>query len=159
MNKLSNRKSQYYNYWQKRVAEIQEEVPFLRNPSSDEIVNVTHGTGGYDQFIFWISPQGDKVLEAPKGHIESPPYDDKSILSTPGFKGWLRGRAARLPDGRQLIVVYLEPGEFLKNTYKIHQLLGGISKFPIRVEENAVVVDSSGSILGTVGDLESGQLG
>ena len=159
MEKLSNRKGQYYEFWQKRVAQIKEEVPFLKNPSRDQIVDVTHSTGGYDQFIYWISPDGKKVLEAPGGHINAPPFGDQSILGNPTFKGWLRGRVARLPDGRQLIVVYLEPTTFVSNTYKIHQLRSGINQFPIKIDNNAVIIDGDGGILGTVGDLELGQLG
>lgn len=138
-----------------RIAEIKEEVPFLKSPTRDQIVQVTHGLEGYDQFVFWINPSGDEVLEAPEGHLKAPPYGDPSIFKSPTHKGWLRGRAARLPDGRQLIVVYLEPGEFLKNTYKLHQLRRGLSKFPIPIDDNAVVIDSEGEILGIIMDIRT----
>lgn len=141
-------------FWrEKKIAQIKEEIPFLKSPTRDQIVKVTHETEGYDQFIFWVSPSGDKVLKAPEGHLKAPPHGDKSIFRSPTHKGWLRGRAARLPGGRQLIVIYLEPGEFLRNTYKMHQLRRGLRKFPIPVDDTAVVVDSDGEILGTVMDI------
>ena len=47
--------------------------------------------------VFWISPSGE-VLDAKNAHHDNPPKGDRSVLSDPGHKGHLRGRAAYIGD-------------------------------------------------------------
>lgn len=66
-----------------------------------EIRIVTHTS---PILVFWVSPDG-RIIDARDGHHGNPPEGDRSILSDPTHKGYLRGRAAYFGD-KIYIVVY-----------------------------------------------------
>lgn len=79
----------------------------LLNESSpkDAIKVITHHK---PLLIFWISPSGE-LIDVKNSHFDSPPSNDRSILSDPKHKGYLRGRAAYIGD-KIYVVIYTSPG-------------------------------------------------
>jgi len=139
--------------WKKNVDAILKKHPYLTKWSWKNIYEVTHGTGGYDHFVFWINSKG-RVFDAKSGHTENFPGKNVNIRKNPNPKGWLRGRSARLPSGQQIIFFYyITPEEVLSNGNLLEQIITAIENFPIPIDDTAIAMDNNANIIGTVADL------
>ncbi len=113
------------------------------------IRDLTHGT---PELVFWIYPDG-RFHDARTSHRANPPKGFEHILKDePDYGGFLRGRVVRYGD-RQLIAVYCRSEALTSDSPSLRQLLAGISKMPIPIEDSALVISDNADIYGTVEDL------
>jgi len=70
------------------------------------------------------------------------------------YGGFLRGRVVT-SSTRQLIVVYCRPEALANDRGKIDQFLEGVSRMPVPIAEDVLVMSDNGDIYGTLQDLES----
>jgi len=88
----------------KRAIKHSKEFINLLTESKDTKKAINVITHSNPLLIFWISPQGD-FINVETSHFNEPPLNDKSILSSKTFKGYLRGRAAYIGN-KIYIVIY-----------------------------------------------------
>lgn len=62
--------------------------------------------------VFWIDPAGH-LIDALNAHHDNPPNGDRSVLSDKNYKGFLRGRAAKIGDKLYIVVYGTASGEEL----------------------------------------------
>lgn len=114
------------------------------------IREVTHSA---PEFVFWISPEG-RLYDARNSHRQNPPKGFEDIIDEePTYGGFLRGRVARW-FGRQLIVVYCVPEALAEAGPQVEQFLRGLSKIPLPIEADTLVISDNGDIFGTVSDIK-----
>lgn len=124
---------------------LAEKMPGRRN----QIKEFTHRD---PDFVFWIYPDG-RLHDAKRSHRDNTPRGFESILNDePDYGGFLRGRVASLADD-QLIVVYCRPEALAYPFEKLDQFLKGISRLPVPLADEALVVSDNADIYGTVADL------
>ena len=113
------------------------------------IRDLTHGT---PEFVFWIHPDG-RLHDARDSHRAHPPRGFEHIVhDEPDYGGFLRGRVVRY-DGWQLIVVYCRPEALASATPALRQLLTGLEKMPMPIDDSALVISDNADIYGSVADL------
>lgn len=113
------------------------------------IRDLTHGT---PEFVFWIYPDG-RLHDARTSHRAHPPRGYEHILDDePDYGGFLRGRVVRYAE-QQLIAVYCRPEALASATPSLKQLLAGLDRMPIPIDDMALVVSDNADIYGTVTDL------
>src|SRR5687768_11982591 len=104
------------------------------------------------EYVFWIYPDG-RLHDARRSHRDNVPRGCESILDDePDYGGFLRGRLASL-GGDQLVVVYCREETLAAAGPKLDQFLAGLSKLPVPVLDDALVISDNGDIYGTVADL------
>jgi len=104
-------------------------------------------------FVFWIFPDG-RLFDARDAHIRNFPKGYDHILKDkPEYGGFLRGRIATHLD-HQLIVVYCREDALLSDRGRMVQFLKGISKVPVFLDPDALVVSDNADIYGTLADIE-----
>lgn len=103
-------------------------------------------------FVFWIYPDG-RLHDARRSHRDNVPrgYDFIRDDET-DYGGFLRGRVASFGSD-QLVVVYCREEALAAAGDKLDQFLAGLSKLPIPVKDDALVISDNGDIYGTVTDL------
>ena len=91
------------------------------------------------EFVFWIYPDG-MLHDARRSHRDNVPRGHEHILKDePDYCGFLRGRVVRLGD-HQLIVVYCRPEALASAGPAVQQLMSGLERLPIPVNDNALVI-------------------
>ena len=99
------------------------------------------------EFVFWIAPDGE-LFDAREAHKDNPPPDHEWILNDePDYGGFLRGRVARRFE-QQLIAIYCRAELLANDKNAIAQLLDGLSRMPIPIDEDALVVSDNADIYG-----------
>jgi len=105
-------------------------------------------------FVFWIFPDGN-LFDAKDAHIRNIPKGHEHILKDePEYGGFLRGRIARRGD-HQLVVVYCREDALVADVARMEQFLAGISRVPVFLDEDALVVSDNADIYGTLADIEA----
>lgn len=103
-------------------------------------------------YVFWIAPDG-RLHDARRSHRDNVPRGYESILDDePDYGGFLRGRLASVGKD-QLLVVYCREEALAVAGEKLDQFLAGLSKLPVPVQDDALVISDNGDIYGTVADL------
>jgi len=114
------------------------------------IRDVTHTA---PEYVFWISPEG-RLFDGRDSHSQNPPKGFEHIVDLePHYGGFLRGRVARF-FGQQLIVVYCISEALGESGRQVEQFLRGLSKMPIPIETDTLVISDNGDIYGTVNDMK-----
>lgn len=103
-------------------------------------------------FVFWVYPDG-RLHDARRSHRNNVPRGYEYILDDePDYGGFLRGRLASL-GGDQLVVVYCRPEALAAVGPQLDQLLAGLSRLPVPLQDGALVASDNGDLYGTVADL------
>jgi hypothetical protein len=103
-------------------------------------------------FVFWIYPDG-RLHDARRSHGDNVPRGYEHILDDePDYGGFLRGRIASCGED-QLIVVYCRPETLATPGPQLDQMLAGLSRLPVPLQGEALVVSDNGDLYGTVADL------
>ena len=125
---------------------------FLAATISDRRKAIKEFTHRDPDYVFWIYPDG-RLHDARRSHRDNVPRGYESIVDDePDYGGLLRGRVASLGED-QLIVVYCREEALAMAGEKLDQFLAGISRLPVPVRDDALVVSDNGDIYGTVADL------
>ena len=104
------------------------------------------------EFVFWIYPDG-RLHDARRSHRDNVPRGHEHILKDePDYCGFLRGRVVRLGD-HQLIVVYCRPAALAAAGPAVQQLMRGLERLPIPVDDNALVISDNADVYGTVAEM------
>jgi hypothetical protein len=104
------------------------------------------------EFVFWIYPDGT-LFDAKDAHRKNVPRGYEHILDDePDYGGFLRGRVARRFD-HQIVVVYCPPEALASPGPHVEQLLSGLSKLPVPVDDDALICSDNCDIYGTYVDL------
>ena len=99
------------------------------------------------------SAQGEWGEEECGSHRDNVPRGHESIVEDePDYGGFLRGRMASFGED-QLVVVYCREETLATAGEKLDQFFAGISKLPVPVQDDALVISDNGDIYGTVSDL------
>ncbi len=115
----------------------------------NQIKEFTHRDPDY---VFWIFPDG-RLHDANRSHRDNVPRGYEAILNDePDYEGFLRGRVASF-GGHQLIVVYCRPETLAEPGPRLDQMLRGLSRLPIPLQDEALVISDNGDLYGTVADL------
>src|SRR5262245_61005767 len=126
--------------------------PFLAAKVPGRRAAIKEFTHRDPDFVFWIHPDG-RVHDARRSHRDNVPRGYESILDDePDYGGLLRGRVASL-GGNQLIVVYCRPEALASPGENLDQLLRGLERLPVPLQEDALVVSDNADVYGTVADL------
>ena len=126
--------------------------PFLAAKMSGRRNQIKAFTHRDPDFVFWIYPDG-RLHDAKRSHRDNLPRGYEAILEDePDYGGFLRGRVASLGDD-SLIVVYCRPEALAAPGDKLSQFVKGITRLPIPLNVEALVVSDNGDIYGTVADL------
>ncbi len=103
-------------------------------------------------YVFWIYPDG-RLHDAGRSHRDHVPRGHEAILDDePDYGGFLRGRMASMGED-QLIVVYCREEALAVAGEKLDQFLAGLSKLPVPVRDDALVISDNGDLYGTVADM------
>ena len=103
-------------------------------------------------FVFWIYPDG-RLHDARRAHRQNVPKGFEHILKDePDYGGFLRGRVASLGED-QLVVVYCRPEALAEGGDRAKQFVAGISRIPVPLKPQALVISDNGDLYGTVADL------
>ena len=133
-------------------SEAMEDFPFLAKKYKGRRKAIKEFTHLSPDYVFWIYPNGE-LFDAKDAHRKNTPKGFSHILDDePDYCGFLRGRVAS-NYGPQLVVVYCREEALAQEKDKMIQFLSGISKLPIPVTENTLVISDNGDIYGTVADL------
>lgn len=126
--------------------------PFLAAKVSGRRNRIKEFTHRAPDYVFWIYPDG-RLHDAKRSHRDNVPRGYESILDDePDYGGFLRGRVASL--GRdQLVVAYCRPEALAMPGQKLRQFLQGLSRLPVPLDDQALVVSDNADIYGTVADL------
>jgi hypothetical protein len=104
------------------------------------------------EYVYWIYPDG-RLHDARRSHRNNVPRGYESIVDDePDYGGFLRGRVASIGKD-QLVVVYCRQEALAESGEKVDQFLAGLSRLPVPVRDDALVVSDNGDIYGTVADL------
>ena len=126
--------------------------PFLAVAVSGRRSAIEEFTHRDPDFVFWIYPDG-RLHDARRSHRDNVPRGYESIVDDePDYGGFLRGRVASF-EADQLVVVYCPEEALVAAGEKLDQFLAGLSKLPVPVLNEALVVSDNGDIYGTVADL------
>lgn len=126
--------------------------PFLAPAVSGRRKAIKEFTHRDPDFVFWIYPDG-RLHDARRSHRDNLPRGYESIVDDePDYGGFLRGRLASFGEN-QLVVVYCRKEALAVAGDKLDQFLAGLSKLPVPVLDEALVVSDNGDIYGTVTDL------
>ncbi|HEY1067797.1 MAG TPA: hypothetical protein VGE52_16860 [Pirellulales bacterium] len=126
--------------------------PFLAEKISGRRRLIKEFTHRDPDFVFWIHPDG-RLHDAKRSHRDNVPRGCEAILDDePDYGGFLRGRVASL-HGDQLIVVYCRPEALASPGEKLAQFLRGLSRLPVPLRDDALVVSDNADLYGTLGDL------
>jgi hypothetical protein len=132
--------------------EATHRFPFLASAFSGRRKAIKEFTHRDPDYVFWIFPDG-RLYDAKRSHRENVPRGFEYILDEePDYGGFLRGRVASL-NGDQLIVVYCRAEALAESGEKLDQLLMGLQKLPVPLQDEALVVSDNADIYGTVADL------
>lgn len=103
-------------------------------------------------FVFWVYPDG-RLHDARRSHRDNVPRGFDAILDDePDYGGFLRGRVASW-NGAQLVVVYCRPEALAVPGEKLDQLLAGLARLPVPLQDDALVISDNADIYGTIADL------
>lgn len=103
-------------------------------------------------YVFWIYPDG-RLHDARRSHRDNVPRAYEFIMDDePDYGGFLRGRVASIGED-QLVVVYCRESALAVAGEKLDQFLAGLSRLPVPVRDDALVVSDNADIYGTVADL------
>lgn len=128
------------------------EFPFLAKKYKGRRKAIKEFTHLSPDYVFWIYPDGE-LFDAKDAHRKNTPKGFAHILDDePDYCGFLRGRIAS-NYGPKLVVVYCREEALAHDKAKIAQFLSGISKLPIPVPENTLVISDNGDIYGTISDI------
>ena len=109
-------------------------------------------------FVFWIYPDG-RIFDAKDAHIRNYPKGHAHILKDkPEYGGFLRGRVATKLE-HQLIVVYCREDALYGDPVKMAQFLKGITRIPVPLDPEALVVSDNADLYGTLVDIEERLVG
>lgn len=126
--------------------------PFLTAAFSGRRKAIKDFTHRDPEFVFWIYPDG-RLFDARRSHRENIPRGYECIVDDePDYGGFLRGRVASLGQD-QLVVVYCREEALATTGEQLAQFLAGLSKLPVPVRDEALVISDNGDIYGTVADL------
>lgn len=126
--------------------------PFLGAAVSGRRKAIKEFTHRDPDFVFWIYPDG-QLHDARDSHRDNVPRGYEYILDDePDYGGFLRGRVASIGED-QLIVVYCREDALSGTGDTLGQFLVGLSKLPVPVRDDALVISDNGDIYGTVADL------
>lgn len=104
-------------------------------------------------FVFWIYPDG-RLFDARDAHIRNYPKGYGHILrDKPEYGGFLRGRVATKFE-HQLIVVYCREDALSDDPKRMTQFLKGITRLPVPLNPDALVVSDNADLYGTLEDIE-----
>lgn len=127
--------------------------PFLAERYSGRRKAIKEFTHRAPDFVFWIYPDG-RLHDARDAHRKNLPRGYEHILDDePDYGGFLRGRVATNVDGDQLVVVYCRPEALVLPGAPLIQLLAGLDRLPVPLDEAAMVVSDNADLYGTVADL------
>lgn len=130
-----------------------QRFPFLATSFSGRRKAIKEFTHRDPDFVFWIYPDG-RLHDARRSHRDNVPRGyDFIVDDEPDYGGFLRGRVASLGED-QLIVVYCRPESLADMGEKLAQFLSGISRLPVPLRDDALVISDNGDIYGTVADLD-----
>ena len=76
-----------------RRVHSKEFLKILKEDAVDRVELIKAVTHSTPLLVFWDSSNGE-VIDAKEAHHKNPPLGDRSVLSTKGHKGHLRGRSA-----------------------------------------------------------------
>jgi putative acetyltransferase len=103
-------------------------------------------------YVFWIYPDG-RLHDARDSHRDNVPPGHESIIDDePEYGGFLRGRVASVAKD-QLVVVYCREDALAVAGEKLDQLLAGLSRLPVPLRDDALVISDNGDMYGTVAGL------
>lgn len=126
--------------------------PFLGPKFSGRRRAIKEFTHRDPDFVFWIHPDG-RLHDARRSHRDNVPRGFEHILrDEPDYGGFLRGRLASL-GADQLIVVYCRAEALSVPGPKLDQFLAGLSRLPVPLQDDALVVSDNADLYGTVADL------
>ena len=126
--------------------------PFLAAKLSGRRGRIKQFTHTDPEFVFWVYPDG-RLHDANRSHRDNVPRGHEGIEDDePDYGGFLRGRVASL-DGDQLVVVYCRPEALAVPGQKVRQLVRGLSRLPVPLDDDALVVSDNADLYGTVADL------
>lgn len=126
--------------------------PFLHKDFRARRAAIRDFTHRYPEFVFWIAPDG-RLYNAQDSHLKHPPKGFAHIIhDEPLYGGFFRGRVAR-QTGPQLVVVYCNETDLDSDVERLTQFLTGLSKIPIPVSEETLVISDNADIFGTIRDL------
>ena len=109
-------------------------------------------------FVFWIYPDG-RIFDAKDAHIRNYPKGHAHILKDkPEYGGFLRGRVATKLE-HQLIVVYCREDALHSDPARMAQFLKGITRIPVPLDPEALVVSDNADLYGTLMDIEERLVG
>lgn len=133
--------------------EAAREFPFLAKKYRGRRKAIKEFTHLAPDFVFWIYPDG-RLFDARDAYRKHQPKGYKHILNDePDYCGFLRGRVAS-NYGTQIIVVYCRQEALSSNKTKMQQFLKGISRLPIPLQKDVLVISDNADIYGTVEDVE-----
>jgi hypothetical protein len=132
--------------------EAARRFPFLAESYPGRRTAIRKFTHRDPDFVFWIYPDG-RLFDARGAHSRHVPKGYEHILhDEPDYGGFLRGRVASLGKD-QLVVVYCRPEALAGPGPKLVQFLRGISRLPVPLRPDALVVSDNGDLYGTMADL------
>ena len=135
----------------REVAEV--DFPFLAKDFRGRRKAIKDFTHQSPDFVFWIYPNGE-LFDAKDAHKKYQPKGYSHILyDEPDYCGFLRGRVAS-NFGKQIIVVYCRPEALNEDKTKINQFLKGVSKLPVPLQKEVLVISDNADIFGTLSDLK-----
>src|SRR5689334_5427068 len=125
--------------------EAAKRIPFLAERFSGRRKAIKEFTHRDPEFAFWIYPDG-RLFNARDSHRRNVPRGYEHILNNePDYGGFLRGRVASLFED-QLVVIYCREETLAVNSEKIKQFLTGISRVPVNVRDEVLVISDNGDI-------------
>jgi hypothetical protein len=134
-------------------SEAMDRFDFLAEKVRGRRAAINEFTHTAPDFVFWIYPDG-RLFDAKDAHSRNYPKGHAHIVKDkPDYGGFLRGRVAtRL--GNQLIVVYCREEALYNSAGQMAQFLKGITRLPVPLDPDALVVSDNADIYGTLADIE-----
>ena len=132
--------------------EAAKRFPFLAAAFSGRRKAIKEFTHRDPDYVFWIYPDG-RLYDARRSHRDNVPRGYEYIMDEePDYGGFLRGRVASLAQN-QLVVVYCREEALAAAGEKLNQFLAGLSKLPVPVRDDALVISDNGDVYGTISDI------
>jgi hypothetical protein len=126
--------------------------PFLAAKAAGRRRQIKEFTHRDPDFVFWIHPDG-RLHDARRSHRNNVPRGHEAILDDePDYGGFLRGRVASLGND-QLVVIYCRAEALAEVGDKVNQFLRGLSRLPVPLRDDALVISDNGDLYGTVADI------
>jgi hypothetical protein len=128
--------------------------PFLAPDARDRRAALREFAHRDPELVFWVSPDGD-LGDARHSPLQNPPRNfARTLGDEPDYGGFLRGRVVR-SEGHQLVIVHCRPEALEADGPQVKQLLTGLTRAPVPIDEGALVISDNTDIYGTIGDLRA----